>query len=451
MEKNSENSFYKSVKKNELMMKKISWILAFSVFSITVTIAQGFESASPNTVGISTTRLDKIDAFINRYIENPSMPGGVFLIARKGKIAYFKSHGRKTLDQSTPYKNDDIFRIASMTKAVTTTAIMQLYENGMLGLDDPIHYYIPAFKEMKIVDTFNGADSSYTTIPAKKDITIRHLLTHTSGITYATFNPGKIHTIYEEFGMHEAGLFHHSWTTGEMVNRLAEVPLIFEPGTRYMYGLNMEVLGRIVEIVSEMELDEYFKQHIFDVVEMPDTYFHLPQEKHDRLVPIFSLDQSGKLIMMPSSGELNVNNYPTIEDNHHYAGGGGLSGTTLDYARFIQTLLDDLLYNRQKLLSRNTIELMTSDQLSILNKQGKGYSQLPGITYGLGFETKTKAVEAWSAKSAGTFEWGGYFNTKYFIDPEEELIFVGMTQIVPFYREDFWTRLYAMIYASVLE
>lgn len=432
-------------------MKKISWILVFSVFSIACTIAQGFEPASPNTVGISSSRLDKIDAFINNYIDNQSMPGGVFLIARKGKIAYFKSHGHKTPNQSTPYKNDDIFRLASMTKAVTTTAVMQLYELGMLGLDDPIHHYIPVFKEMKIVDTFNEADSTYTTIPAKKNITIRHLLTHTSGITYATFNPGKIQIIYEKFGMHEAGLFHSSWTTEEMVNRLAEAPLVFEPGTRYMYGLNMEVLGRIVELVSGMELDEYFKKYIFDVVGMPDTYFHLPLEKHNRLVPIFSFDESRKPILIPEAGHVNVVNYPTIEDNNHYAGGGGLSGTTLDYARFIQTLLEDLLYNRQKLLSRNTIELMTSDQLVQINSLGKGYSKLPGITYGLGFATRTPTGEAWSSKSAGTFEWGGYFNTKFFIDPEEELIFVGMTQILPFYRQDFWTRLYAMIYASVLE
>ena len=434
------------------MMQKIkSIILIFFWMGTTLSFAQPLPSGEPISIGVAPDRLHKIDAFISKYMEEGSMPGGVFLIARKGKIAYFKSHGNRDTTATSKYEKDDIFRLASMTKAVTTVAILQLYENGRLGLDDPIHHYIPAFKKMEVLDHFNEEDSTYTTRPAERNITIRHLLTHSSGITYATFNPGAIQYLYTKYGINEGGLYHASLDTEAFVNKIAKTPLIFEPGEKYMYGLNMEVLGRIVEVISGQELDEYFEQHIFEPVGMHDTYFHLPDEKRERLVPIYSFDESGHLIMMPPLGEVDINNYPTIEDNNHYAGGGGLSGTTIDYARFIQTLMDDLLNNKQVLLSRNTIELMRSDQFIKLNENGKGYSKIPGISYGLGFEIRTLPGESHSPKSAGTFEWGGYFNTKYFIDPQEELIFVGMTQILPFYRQDFWTRLYAMIYASVLE
>ena len=432
-------------------MKPGIFILLLSLLTLSSLQTQPLQEVDPDKVGISSARLQKIDDFISKYMDEGTMPGGVFLIARKGKVAYFKSHGYLDTSEVTRYEQSDIFRLASMTKAVTTVAILQLYENGKLGLDDPIHHYIPAFEKMEVLDQFNEEDSTYTTRPAEHNITIRHLLTHSSGITYATFNPGAIQYLYTKYGLNEGGLYHASLDTEAFVNKIAKTPLIFEPGEQYMYGLNMEVLGRIVEVISGQELDVYFQQNIFEPVGMHDTYFHLPAEKQERLVPIYSFDDSGNLTMMPALGDLDINNYPTIKDNNHYAGGGGLSGTTIDYARFIQTLMDDLLHNKQVLLSRNTIELMRSDQFIRLNEKGKGYSKIPGISYGLGFEIRTQPGESHSPKSAGTFEWGGYFNTKYFIDPHEELIFVGMTQILPFYRQDFWTRLYAMIYASVLE
>jgi len=407
-------------------------------------------SAAAVAPDISTERLALLDQHIEKYINDGLLPGGTFLVARKGQTVYHKSFGHQDDAKTVPYNNDDIYRLASMTKAVTTISIMQLYELGKLGLDDPIHYYIPAFKDSKVLDTFNPADSSYTTVPANSPITIRHLLTHTSGITYGLFNPGNIQMMYAKLGANGFGLFHDEMTTEQMANRLGTIPLVFQPGERYMYGLNMELLGRIVEVVSGMPLNKYFRNKIFDPLEMNDTYFYLPQDRHSRLVPFYVYDQSGKLVNATTQmmGGMNVD-YPKKKDNNHYAGGGGLSGTATDYAKMIQALCDGGTYKGRRILGRKAIEVMTSDQLPLLNVKGTGYSPLPGLTYGLGFMLKTEAGSAWSAKSPGTYEWGGAFNTKFFIDPSEELIFVGMGQVFGYQRPDFWERLYTIIYGSL--
>jgi len=406
--------------------------------------------ANPATVGMSSDRLNRLDGFIQSYVDKEWFPGGVFLVARKGKIVYQKNFGYHSTAKQVPYKADDIFRIASMTKAMTTVAVLQLYEQGKLGLDDPVFYYIPAFKESKVLDTFNEADSSFTTVPAKKQITIRHLLTHTSGITYGVFHPGKIQIIYEKYHMNDVGLSHDTWTTEEMVNRLAEVPLIFQPGERFLYGLNMEVLGRIIEVVSGLSLSEYFQQNIFEPLGMEDTCFYLPKEKQDRLVPLYTQTREKGLQMAAETSEdASRFDYPKKPDHPHYAGGGGLSSTAMDYARLIQALVNGGSYNGHRILGRKTIEVMTSDQLISLNAEGNGFSNLPGVTFGLGFALLTEQGDGWTSKSPGTYEWAGYFNTKFFIDPKEKLIFVGMGQIVPLLHPEFWQRLNAIIYSAL--
>lgn len=403
--------------------------------------------AAPESVGMSAERLLLLDAFVQDYIEKNWFPGGEILIARQGKIVYHKNFGHQTPQKQKAYQKGDIYRLASMTKAITTVSIMQLYEQGKLGLDDPIHYYIPGFKNAQVLelDSYNEKDTSYTTVPANRPVTIRHLLTHTSGITYGGFNQDPIRAVYDKFGMLEVGLSHPEWTTEMMVNKLAEVPLVFQPGEKYSYGLNMDVLGHIVEVASEMPLNDYFKKNIFEPLGMEDTGFYLPEKKHSRLVPVYTQDQE-KGIHLSENEQLD---YPKMKDNNHYAGGGGLSGTAMDYAKFIQALVNGGSYNGQRVLGRKTIEIMTSDQLMLQNKEGKGFSQLPGKTYCLGFALTTEEGTGWAPKSAGTYEWGGYFNTKFFIDPSEELIFVGMSQIVPFYHQEFWNRVYALVYSAV--
>jgi CubicO group peptidase (beta-lactamase class C family) len=409
--------------------------------------AQVLIEAKPENAGMSAQKLELLDDFIQKYVDDNKVPGGVFLVARKGNIVYNKSFGSRN-DKNETYKQNDIFRIASMTKAVTTVAIMQLYEQGKLGLNEAVQKYIPAFKDQQVIDSFDKTDSSYTTVPVKRPVTIRNLLTHTSGISYGGFNPGKIQIIYNKFNLNEFGLSHPTLSTEEMANKIAKAPLVFQPGEKFMYGLNMDVLGRVIEVVSGIGLDEYFRLNIFEPLGMEDTYFYLPEGKHARLVPVYNQTKEGFKLAEEKS-EFGGLNYPKAQELINFAGGGGLSSTALDYARFIQALVNNGNYNGIRLLGRKTIEIMTSDQMIKLNSKGTGFSKNPGETFCLGFSLLTEDARGKNSKSVGTYEWGGYFNTKFFIDPREELIFVGMTQIVPFYHGDFWNKMYAIIYGAI--
>jgi CubicO group peptidase (beta-lactamase class C family) len=404
---------------------------------------------SSELVGISEKRIQLLDQFIQDYVDKGYIQGGVFLIARDNQIVYNKTFGFRSTDKKAPYKKDDIFRICSMTKAITTTAIMQLYEEGKLGLDDAVQNYIPAFKKTQVLDTFNEKDSTYTTVPVKSPITIRQLLTHTSGIAYGDFNPGKIQAVYKKNNMLGVGLSHPSWTTEEFINRLATVPLAFQPGDHFMYGLNMDVLGRVIEVVSGEKLGDYFRKHIFEPLGMKDTYFYLPKEKQSRLVPIYGYDANKNLQMLANDPLVSNSDYPKSADIGHYAGGGGLSSTAMDYAIFIQTLMNNGIYNGKRILGRKTIEVMTADQMISLNQQGKGYSSKPGDTFCLGFSLRTDQGRSINSKSPGTYEWGGYFTTKFFIDPKEDLIFVGMMQIHNFQHGEFFDRVAAILYSAI--
>ena len=437
-------------------MKNHSY-LVFSFFFLVYSTLHGqladyeLSPAEPEEVGMSSGRLAMMDSLIRTYLGKGWMPGGVFLVARQGKIVYYKSFGNRALAEEAPYEKDDIFRLASMTKAITTVSIMQLFEQGKLGLDDPVHHYIPAFRDAQVLDAFNEADSTYTTVKAGRPISVRHLLTHTSGIVYGDFDNGRIRAVHARHNVLGGGLSHREWTSEDFIDRLAGTPLAFQPGEKYAYGLNMDVLGRIVEVVSGMSLSEYFRKHIFEPLGMEDTYFYLPAEKQKRLVPVYTYNREGELTMAEDTPQAAMAAYPKLPGHPFYAGGGGLSGTAMDYARFVQALVSGGTYNGVRILGRKTIEMMTSDQLITLNGKGAGFSRLPGFTYCLGFALLTEDGNGLSPKSPGTYSWGGYFNTKFFIDPAEDLIFVGMTQIAPFQHEEFWDRLYAVMYGAIAE
>lgn len=414
-------------------------------------------TATPEEVGMSSLKLSYIDSLVVQYREEHKFPGGVFLVARRGQVVYYKSMGHRSLETDEPYRKDDIFRIASMTKVVTAVAIMQLYEKGKLGLDDPVAKYIPAFEEVGVMDRIHPEDSTYSTIPSNRKITIRHLLTHTSGLAYAKPRYGDLFTIYSKLGFNSRiGLSHPSWSTAQIVDRIADLPLAFHPGEQYVYGYSIDVLGRVVEVVSGIDLDTYFRQNIFEPLGMEDTYFYLPKEKHGRLVPLYDYSE-GKLIMYQREEPISVG-YPKFENAQAYMGGGGLSSTAHDYARFLQSLLNasqgpgtyspgQVLRGTPPLIGRKTWELMTSDQFEKLNAAGKGRDNRIGLSYALGFALTTRTgIEA---KSPGTFEWGGTFSTKFFVDPKEELIFVGMSQATAMYHQEFYSKMTAIIYGSI--
>ena len=429
-------------------MKQFIFILGLIIFCQFQVVAQPLVEAKPESVGISSEKLSLIDNMAKQYAEEGKIPGGVILLARKGKIVYYKNFGYRDTGKKEAAQKDDIFRIASMSKAITTVGIMQLFERGLIGLDDAVDKYIPAFKQTRVLESFDTSDSSYTTVPVKSPITIRQLLTHTSGIPYSDYKINHLNVIYEKMGMTQIGLSHAGMTTEEFINKLAKIPLAFQPGERYQYGLNMDVLGRVIEVVSGMRLSEYFRKNIFDPLGMDDTWFYLPKEKQNRVFPVFSNTDEG-LKLAEGSGMINLLDYPKRKDNNHYCGGGGLSSTAMDYARFIQALLNNGELDGKRILARKTIEVMTADQMVALNNEGKGFSKVPGNTYCLGFSLITEQAKGMNSKSVGTYEWGGYFSTKFFIDPQEQLIFVGMTQLVPNRYGYFWDRISTLVYSSI--
>ncbi|GHE61175.1 serine hydrolase [Roseivirga thermotolerans] len=426
-------------------------LLIFCLFLYALASCQQTTEQQPNILststpvkqGFSSSFEGQLDQHIQKAIDADIIPGGTFLLARNGGIVYHKSFGESGPNQ--PYANESIYRIASMTKAMTSVAMMQLVEAGKVNLDDPVYEYIPSFSNQVVLDEFNPADSSYTTVSVDRPVTIRHLMTHTSGIVYGSFNPGKLMAVYQKHQMN-VGFSHEEWTTQEWIDRLAKVPLAHQPGDRFSYGLNMDVMGRIIEVVSGQKLNIYFKEKIFDVVGMPDTHFYLPESLHTRLTPVMvKVGESFK-----NTNELGMSaftDYPKQGPRDFFAGGAGLSSTAIDYARFIQTLV----MGGGKLLKKETLNEMTRDQLPTVINDYENYPKGPDGSFALGFQLYQDKPTKRSPKSPSTYEWSGYFNTKFFIDPQEQMVFVGMTQISGFRGESFWTEMYELIYDGLKE
>ena len=373
---------------------------------------------SVESVGFSPERLKRIDDAMNDWVKQGWMNGAVGMIIRDGKIVYYKAAGYNDIDAKIPLPKDDIFRIASQTKAITSVAVMMLYEEGKFLLDDPVSKYIPSFTHEQVLDKFNETDSSYTTVPAKRDVTIRDLLTHTSGIDYAQIGSKEAKAIYAKNNI-TAGLDVHNDKLSDAMNRLGSLPLLHQPGEKWTYGLNIDLLGDLIEIWSGMTLDEFFHKRIFEPLGMNDSYFNVPKEKENRLVNLYQEDSLGHLIKQ--SGEaLGVDvNYP-LRTKTYFSGGGGLSSTIYDYAIFLQMLLNGGEYNGKRLLSRNTVRMMTMNQI--------GDIDFGNNKFGLGFAIVTEKSSGESPSQAGTFSWGGAFSTSYWVDPKEKMI-------VQFYRQ----------------
>jgi CubicO group peptidase (beta-lactamase class C family) len=405
-------------------MKQRLLSLVTAILILSSAIAQQITVApKPEAVGFSSERLKRIDAGLDDWVKKGWTNGAVGLIVRDGKVVYYKSAGYNDLDTKAAMPKDGIFRIASQTKAITSVAVMMLYEEGKFLLDDPVSNYIPEFANETVLDKFNAADSSYTTRPAKRQVTIRDLLTHTSGLGYAQIGTKEANAIYAKSNI-TAGLDVHDDNLGAAMKRLGKLPLINQPGEKWMYGLNVDLLGYLVEIWSGMSLDAFFKQRIFTPLGMNDTYFNVPPEKADRLVNLYSEDSLGHLVRQTGRVLSLDINFP-LEQKKYFSGGGGLSSTAYDYAVFLQTLLNGGEYNGKRLLSRNTVRMMTMNQI--------GDIDFGGDKFGLGFAIVTDKSSGRFPSQAGTFSWGGAFSTSYWADPKEKMIVI-------FYRQAWTTR-----------
>jgi CubicO group peptidase (beta-lactamase class C family) len=395
-------------------MKRLSLPLALLGLALPLTAGAQTGSVLPRVAraedeGFSSARLARIDSLIQPMVTRGEIPGAVVLLMRHGRVVFHRAYGYRDIGTRAPLLGNDIFRIASQSKAITSLAVMMLWEEGRFGLDDPIERYIPEFAKPTVLTKFHPSDTTWTAEPARRSITIRQLLTHTSGIDYAGIGSDEFKAIYAKAGI-PSGIGNDRFTIGEKMRRLATLPLKHQPGERFTYSLSLDVLGYFVEVISGMPFDRFLRTRIFDPLGMKDTWFYLPSDRAARLVTLHEGD-SGKVI--PRRGRVfdDVNpDYPRLPGTY-FSGGAGLSGTVEDYARFLQLFLNGGTLDGVRVLSPRTVAMMLTDQLPTLPNE-----------YGLGFGLETVANDHQSPRGTGSFSWGGAFSTSYWADPKEQLI-----------------------------
>lgn len=374
----------------------------------------------PAKVGVSSERLARIDRMCEEAVREGQVPGVVALVARHGRIVYHKSFGMADNEAGRTLQRDDIFRIASQSKAITATAVMMLWEQGLFRLDDPISRWIPEFKNPQVLKTYDEAAGTWTSEPARREITLRDLLTHTSGLGYGVIDgDARFRKMYEKAGV--VDLFTtDAVTIGESVRRLAQLPLHHHPGEKYTYGEGLDVLGRFIEVVSGQPFDAFLRDRLFGPLGMKDTGFYLPASKAARLVPV-QKPEGSKWVRYPVT--FYDPDYPVKGARSFFSGGAGLCSTARDYATFLQMYLNGGEIHGVRILSRTTIDVIMAEQVA-RNLWG-GDQRHYGLAFGV---LDAKGAQRGGDGSEGTFDWGGYFNTQYFADPKEGTIGILMKQ-----------------------
>ena len=413
--------------------------------------AQGLPTAPPEQLGLAPDRLDRIVTLVQDAVDRNEVAGAVTLVARLGRVGHLEAVGWRDIGRDAPMETDTLFRIASMTKAVTSVAVMQLYESGALMLRDPVSTYLPAFATMEVLTpSGEGGRAEYTLEPARRPITIRHLLTHTSGISYRFLSPPQLAPHYLEAGITD-GLSQVDGTIGEMVDRLAALPLVHQPGERFTYALGVDVLGRVIEVITGETLAEHMAAEIFEPLGMVDTRFFTDPADAERFASIYTPRDDGiaKVSESPvvSSDRRTIysNGYPYDGPQTYYSGGAGLSSTISDYARFLQALLNGGELDGTRILGRRTVQLMTRDHLA-----GLGVPDT-GRRFGLGFEISRDPGLTGGPRSEGAFGWLGFFNTVYWVDPEEQLVAIIMTQLYPNNGSQLTDKFEVLVYSTILD
>jgi len=376
--------------------------------------AEYFKMVSPEESGFYSSCFRQLDTLCQGFIRDDKLPHLLVLVARHGKIAYFKEYGWNNIEQNRKLSKDDIFRIASQTKPIVATGLMILFERGSFLLDDPVSKYIPEFKNPSVKLYPVASNEKKSTRPSNAEITIRHILSQSSGITY---------NIDNRAGKFKMPTFHSldSITLKDVIHLIAAEPLEHDPGACWTYGLNMEVAGYLIELFSGQSLDQFLKENIFDPLGMKDTYFYLPVEKAGRLVELYA-KKPGSDSWVVSLDTL-ARTFPVSGARSYFSGGAGLVGTIEDYARFCQMILNNGEFNNHRVLGRKTIELMKRNQI------GDATLFESGDKFGLGFRLYSKNSTTLCGRegSEGSLEWGGMYFTQFLIDPEEDMIILIYT------------------------
>lgn len=383
---------------------------------------EGLPRAKPEDVGLSTERLARIHAAMQRYVDRGEVAGVVTLVARRGRVVHLDSVGCRDAEAKAAMTDDTIFRIASMTKPVTSVALMMLFEEGHFLLSDPVSKWLPEFADPKVVQVAppgERVETPFTTVPAKRPITVKHILTHTAGL--ANSYRGLTQPQY----LKAAARQDPNETTADAVGRLAKLPLNFQPGEAWEYGPATDVAGRLVEVISGQTLDEYFRKRIFEPLGMRDTYFYLPTAKVDRFAALYKPGPDKKIQLAEAPGPQSR----WVKEPHvYFSGAGGLVSTAPDYFRFQQMMLNGGELNGVRLLGRKTVELMTANHTGDLPLWLTG----PGYGFGLGYSVVRDIGATGLPASVGTYGWGGAFCTYFWVDPAEDMIGIMMAQVRPY-------------------
>jgi len=398
--------------------------------------AASLPTAKPAEVGMSTERLERLSRVMQEYADQGKVAGMVTLVARKGRVVYFKPFGKLDLAQGIPMPANAIFRIASQTKAVTSVAVMILEEEGRLLLDDPVSKYIPEFAAPRVAVQAADKDAKgYTTVPARRPMTIRDLLTHTAGISYGD---GPAREEYLAAGIHGWFLADKPMPVGDVIKKLATLPFDAQPGEKFVYGYNTDILGYLVERVSGMSLAEFMAKKITVPLGMADTHFFLPEDKISRFASVYGTGEKGGLKLMEDGRD----NFYVKGPRACYSGGAGLLSTAEDYARFLLMLQNGGELLGARVLSPKSVELMTVNHIgSLYGSQGFGLGFW--ITERLGFSGQPGSISA--------FGWGGAYHTTYWVDPAEQIVAVLMTQLLPAGDSDLHGKFRALVYQSIVD
>ena len=419
-----------------IFRKSLMMSFAFGVALLANAAAQNLPVAKPADVGFSAERLDRITTLLREDSAKGAIPGAVLMIVRNGKVAYFESVGVLDPETKAPMTKDAIFRIYSMSKPIATVAVMMLYEQGKITLDEPIAKYIPSFKDMKVgVETKDESGKpKLDVVAAAKPITIQDLLRHTSGITYGFFGDLLVKKAYLD-----ANLYEGDYDNAEFAERIAKLPLAFQPGTTWDYSNSTDILGRLVEVVSGKSLYQFEKENILDPLGMTDTSFHVADAaKHARIAEPFKTDR--KIGVGVEFGD------PRAPKKWE-SGGGGMVGTVSDYARFAMMLRNGGTLDGKRYLGPKTLAYMTSDHTTGITP-GPYYLPGPGYGFGLGFAVRKENGTAASPGSAGDYNWGGAGGTAFWVDPKEDLIVVyGMQS--PSQRVHYRQVVRDMVYSAI--
>ena len=418
--------------------------IIYGLFLFSILFAQPLRQVRPEAVGMSSDRLDRLTQQMESYVLENQLSGGVTLVLRHGKIAYFDAFGYRDTESKDNMEIDDIFRIASQTKAMISVGIMILQEKGQLLISDPVGKYIPKYNSTTVaVKTEDG----YKVVPANRQITIRDLLTHTAGVGWG-FGPGGDQWKKADIiGWYFA---HRKTSIQSTVNQISSLPMDAQPGEQFVYGLSTDILGALIEVVSGQPLDKFLQKGIFNPLEMTDTHFYLPVNKHHRLSTVYSSTENG-IALSPNPGKRI--GAGMIGQGHYingprksFSGGAGLLSTAEDYATFLQMMLNGGTFNKQRILSRKSVELMTVDHLGSIE-----FPWTNGVGFGLGFSIVKDLGKRGTLGSEGEFGWGGAYHSTYWVDPKEDLVVVYFTQLIPANNIDDQQKLRSLIYQAIID